>query len=552
MPAELERIVSKALRRTPESRYQSIRDLLLDLQNLKQQLEFEAKLERSTSSNERRSFSSKDAAVSIDRNKLRIVALLGVLVIAAVGAYFYFSRPVKSNISSIAVMPFVNQSGNSDVDYLSDGMTEALINSLSNLPNLSVKARNTVFRYKDANVDEKKIAQELSVQALVLGRFTQRGDNVTLHIALVDPESGTTIWGDQYDRQLKDLAQLQKDITRDVSQKLRARLSAAEAKQLTRNYTENSEAYQLYLQGRFFWNKRSSEATRKSIEYFEEAIAKDPGFALAYSGLADAYVVPANRLEPNVSMPKAKTAALQALAIDETLAEAHTSLARVLQVYEWKWADAEKEFKRALELNPRYAVAHQWYGGYLERSGNFDQAIAERKLALELDPLSTITVFELGQCFLFAREYDQAIAQLQKALEMDPGFPAAHQYLPLAYIQKGMRREALEKVRQAPASAQIDRTGIPGYVYAILGQTADARKELDKLKELRKSEYISAYQLAYVCAELGDKDEAFFWLQKSLEERGFQMQLLKVDPRLDKLRDDPRLQEFVKKVGLPD
>ena len=203
-------------------------------------------------------------------------------------------------------------------------------------------------------------------------------------------------------------------------------------------------------------------------------------------------------------------------------------------------------------MNPRYAVAHQWYGGYLERSGNFDQAIAERKLALELDPLSTITVFELGQCFLFAREYDQAIAQLQKALEMDPGFPAAHQYLPLAYIQKGMHREALEKVRQAPASAQIDRTGIPGYVYAILGQTADARKELDKLKELRKSEYISAYQLAYLCAQLGDKDEAFFWLQKSLEERGFQMQLLKVDPRLDKLRDDPRLQEFVKKVGLPD
>ena len=557
VPAELERIVAKMLRRAPESRYQSMKDLFLDLQSLKQQLEFEEKLGRSSGSKlagsvdvDVASVSSTSIATSVVRHKVPLAVLLAVLVTAVVVAYLYFPRTSKASINSLAVLPFVNQSGNSDVDYLSDGMTEALINSLSNLPNLSVKARNTVFRYKDSNTDEKKIAQELSVQALVLGRFTQRGDNITLHVALVDADSGNTIWGEQYDRQLGDIALLQKEITRDVSQKLRARLSAADAKHLSRNYTENSEAYQLYLRGRFFWNKRSAESIKKSIEYFEQAIAKDPQFALAYAGLADSYVVPANRLEPLVAMPKARAAALQALAIDETLAEAHTSLGRVLQVYDWNWAEAEKEFKRALELNPRYPVAHQWYGGFLERTGRLNEAISERKIALELDPLSAITIFELGQSLLFAHRSDEAIAQFQKALELDPEFPAAHQYLPLAYTQKGMYQEAIARVQAAPKNAQIDKTGVPGYVYALAGHTAEARKELEKLKELRKTEYISAFQLAYICAALGEKEEAFSWLEKGVEERGFQMQLLKVDPRLGKLRDDPRFQELVKKVGL--
>jgi len=573
-PAELQRIIRRCLTKEPEKRYQSIRDTANDLEEVIEELKGVTEIDRSvapstavssgpgtadvaaaqsTHSVSQPASSAEYVVRGITRHKLG-AAFIAVLLLALIGSgYWYWSmRGAAGNqIDSIAVLPFVNESGNPDVEYLSDGMTESLINSLSNLPNLSVKARNSVFRYKGSSIDEKRISQELSVDALLLGRVLQRGDNVTLYLSLVDAQTGASLWGEQYDRKMQDIAVLQKDIASDVSRKLRARLSNAEAKHLTRNYTDNSEAYQLYLKGRFFWNKRTPDSIRKAIEYFEQAIQKDPGFALAYTGLADSYVVPANRFEPRVAMPKAKTAALQALAIDETLAEAHTSLARVLQVYDWNWTDAEKEYKRALELNPRYAVAHQWYGGYLERTGHLNEAISERKLALELDPLSTTTIFELGQNFLFARNYDQAIAQFQRSLELDPDYPAAHQYLPLVYVQKGMYEEALVKIREAPEAAALNITGVPGYVFAVSGHTSDARKELEKLKSLRKTEYISAVNLASICAGLREKDEALFWLEKGFEERAFQMQLLQVDPRLESLRDDPRFKELVRKVGFP-
>ncbi|MCA1838017.1 MAG: protein kinase, partial [Actinobacteria bacterium] len=573
-PAELQRIIRRCLTKEPEKRYQTIRDTANDLEEVIEELKGVTEIEKSVVSSAAVSSgpSTTDVATAQDthsvsqpassaeyvvrgiaKHKLG-AAFVVVLLLGLIGGYWYWSTRGSAGgnqIDSIAVLPFVNESGNPDVEYLSDGMTESLINSLSNLPNLSVKARNSVFRYKGANIDEKRIRQDLAVDALLLGRVLQRGDNVTLYLSLVDARTGASLWGEQYNRKMQDLAVLQKEIASDVSRKLRARLSNAEAKHLTRNYTDNSESYQLYLKGRFFWNRRTPDSIRKAIEYFEQAIAKDPGFALAYTGLADSYVVPASRIEPRVAMPKAKTAALQALAIDDTLAEAHTSLARVLAVYDWNWTDAEKEFKRAIELNPRYAVAHQWYGGYLERTSHLNEAISERKLALELDPLSTTTIFELGQNFLFARNYDQAIAQFQRCLEMDPDYPAAHQYLPLAYVQKGMYEEALAKVRDAPEGAAVKTTGVPGFVYAVSGHTSDAKKELEELKRLRKTEYVSAVSLAYICAGLGEKDEALSWLEKGFEERAFQMQMLKVDPRLENLRDDPRFRELVRKVGLP-
>jgi serine/threonine-protein kinase len=572
VPAELQRIIRRCLIKEPEKRYQTIRDTANDLGEVIDELKGATDSDRSViSSTAARSgpvtdtnapgtnplgppTSSAEYMVNgIKRHKLG-AALIVALLLASLGVgFWYWSKRDAGGgqIDSIAVLPFSNESGNPDVEYLSDGMTESLINSLSNLPNLSVKARNSVFRYRGTNIDEKVIRQELSVDALLLGRVLQRGDNVTLYLSLVDARTGTSLWGEQYDRKMQDIALLQKEIANDVSRKLRARLSNAEAKQLTRNYTDNSEAYQLYLKGRFFWSKRTPELIRKAISYFEQAIEKDPEFALAYTGLADSYVVPANRIEPHIAMPKAKTAALQALAIDETLAEAHTSLARVLQVYDWNWKDAEKEFKRAIELNPRYAVAHQWYGGYLERTGRINEAFSERKLALELDPLSTIAIFELGQNFLFAHDYDQAIAQFQRCLELDPGFPSAHQYLPLAYVQKGMYEEALAKIRQAPEGSGISLTGVPGYIYAVSGHIAEAKKELDRLKNLRKTEYIPAVSLAYICAGLREKDEAMFWLEKGFEEHAFQMQLLQVDPRFESIRDDARFKELVRKVGLP-
>ena len=573
-PAELRRIIRRCLTKEPEKRYQTIRDTANDLEDVIENLKAAGDIEQSVMPSIAVSSASASADVAtaqdthsvtqpassaeylvrgVTKHKLLAVSVI-VLLLALIGsAYWYWSNQGTggNQLNSIAVLPFVNESGNPDIEYLSDGMTESLINSLSNLPTLSVKARNSVFRYKGANIDERRVSEELSVDSLLLGRVLQRGDNVTVYLSLVDPQTGASLWGEQYDRKMQDIAVLQKEIATDVSRKLRARLSKAEANQLSRNYTDNAEAFQLYLKGRFFWNKRTPDSIRRAIEYFEQAIQKDPGFALAYAGLADSYVVPASRIEPHVAMPKAKTAALQALAIDETLAEAHTSLARVLQVYDWNWKDAEIEYKRAIELNPRYPVAHQWYGGYLERTGRINEAISERKLALELDPLSTITSFELGANLLYARNYDQAIAQLQRSLELDPDFPAAHQFLPLVFIQKGMYQEALAKVREAPESAALNVTGMPGYVYAVSGHTAEAKRELEELKRLRKTEYIPAVSLAYICAGLGEKDEALMWLEKGFEERAFQMQFLKLDPRFDNLRDDPRFKELLRKIGFP-
>jgi tetratricopeptide (TPR) repeat protein len=334
-------------------------------------------------------------------------------------------------------------------------------------------------------------------------------------------------------------------------ERLKLRLTGEQQKQLTKRETTNPEAYQLYLKGRYFWNKRTPEAIGKAVEYFDQAIEKDPGFALAYVGLADSYVVPANRKPPREVMPKAKAAAMRALEIDDTLAEAHTSLGRVLQVYDWNWSEAEKEYKRAIELNPRYPVAHQWYGGYLERTGHINEAISERKLALELDPLSTTTSFELGQSYFFAREYDSALEQFQKTLELDPKFGAVYQFLPAVYLQKGMYSVAIAKVSEAPESVDTVSSGVRGHTYAAAGRTREARMMLDQLKELQGQKYISAVSIALIYTGLGEKDEALEWLEKGYDERSFQMQFLKLDPRWDSLRDEPRFTELVKRIGLP-
>ena len=477
--------------------------------------------------------------------------VIGIFLVTAlgIGTYFYFLRDTAKQIDSIAVMPFVNESGNPDVEYLSDGMTEALINSLSTLPNLSVKARNTVFRYKGKEIDEKKVGQELSVQAVLFGRFIQSGDNLTLFLSLVDSRTGNAIWGEQYDRKMKELPVLRNDMARDVAQKLRTRLSSVDTNNLTKNYTANAEALQLYFYGRYSWSKRTTESVKKSIEYFNQAIEKDPNFALAYSGLADAYVVPVLGMAPTDVMPKAKAAATRALEIDNTLAEAHTSLARVLQSYDWNWSEAEKEYKRAIELDPRYALAHQWYGGFLNRTGRMDEGIAEIKAALELDPLSASANFELGLAYFFARDYDQAIQQFQRALELEPGFPVALSMLPMSYAQKGQYDLAISKVQEIQES-HIRATA--GQVYAIARREDDAMRVIEELDRLSRQGYIPATSFAFIYAALGDKEKAIEYLEKGYEERAFQMQFLKVDPRWDKLRDDPRFADLMRQMGLPE
>jgi TolB-like protein/Tfp pilus assembly protein PilF len=503
-----------------------------------------------------RVFEPVATTATVSKRNSIIVGTIGLILVTllGIGSYWYFGRPSSKQIDSIAVMPFVNESGNPDVEYLSDGMTDSLINSLSTLPNLAVKARNTVFHYKGKQVDEKKVGRELSVQAVLVGRVIQRGDDLTLFLSLVDSGTGNALWGEQYDRKMQDLPVLRNEIARDVAQKLRSRLSNADTTNLAKNYTANAAALQLYFYGRHSWSKRTRESARKSIEYFNQAIEKDPNFALAYSGLADAYVVTALGMAPKDVMPKAKAAATRALEIDGTLAEAHTSLARVLQIYDWNWAEAEKEYKRAMELDPRYPLAHQWYAGYLERTGRIDEGIAEMKVAVELDPLSASTNFELGLAYFFARDYDRAIQQFQKALELEPGFPPALQILLIAYSQKGQHDLALAKIQEVGEDNAY--LGYAAQVYELAGRREDAKRVLEKLdRRYQKGgigrEYVSAITFAFIYAALGEKNEAIAWLEKGYEERAFHLQFLKVDPRWDKLRDDPRFQELLAKIGLP-
>jgi tetratricopeptide (TPR) repeat protein len=353
---------------------------------------------------------------------------------------------------------------------------------------------------------------------------------------------------------MSDLLATQREIAQEIVEKLRLQVSG-EAKVLAKHYTENNEAYQLYLKGRFYWNKRTGEALNKSIEYFNQAIEKDPGFALAYAGLADCYVVPANRLPPREAMPKGKAAALRALELDETLAEAHTALGRALAVYDWNWPAAEKEYKRAIELNPRYAILHQWYGGYFEAMGRHNEAIAERKLSQELDPLSPIVNFEYGLAFYYAREYDQALDQFRKTLELDENFPPAHQFVPAAYEQKRMYDEAIVGFKEAipllgGSEWSLTRGGL-GHVYAVLGRKSEALALVDELKQLSTKGYVPATSVALVYAGLGEKDEAFVWLEKGYEQHAFQLQWLPVEPRWDNLRSDPRFADLLRRIGLP-
>jgi len=576
IPEGLEWIVSRALRKEREGRYQTANDLLVDLKELRKRIEFEKSMRSKTTGHAMlppgRALTSDRGTVvlptvptnptsaeyivtEIKRHRLAFIVSLLVLAAGSVGLGVYLhARNTSVAIDSIAVLPFQNRSTETDTEYLSDGLAESLVYRLSQLPNLKVSPTSSVFRYKGKEIDAVKVGQELGVRAVLSGRIVQRGDNLTISAELVDVRDNALLWGEQYDRKMSDLLRTQREIAREIVEKLKLKVSGDE-KGLAKNYTESSEAYQLYLRGRFYWNKRTGEALQKSIEYFNQAIEQDPGFALAYAGLADCYLVPGNPLPPRERMPKAKAAAMRALELDGTLAEAHTSLARVLATYDWDWTGAEKEYKRSIELNPRYAIAHQWYSGFLEAMGRRNEAIAERKRARELDPLSLTINFALGLTFYYDRNYDQAIEQFQKTLELDQNFPAVLTFLPAAYEQKGMYDKATAEFKKAlllqgaNAESSFSLSGL-GHVYGVSGKKAEARAVLDKLKQKSRQEYISALYIALVYAGLGEKDQAFAWLGEGYKERSFQMQGLKLDPRWDSLRSDPRFADLVRRVGL--
>lgn len=493
--------------------------------------------------------------VAATRNLL-IAGAIGILIVTAlgIGSYLKYGRSDKQ-ISSIAVMPFVNESGNQDVEYLSDGMTETLISSLSQIPNLSVKARSTVFFYKGKETTPKKIGEELGVQAVLLGRVAQRGDDLRLSLELVNAQTQDVLWSESYNRKQSDLVSLQGEVVRDVSSKLKAKLSGADVARVEKKYTDNAEAYQLYLKGKFYWNKRTGTSLKQAADFYQQAIEKDPNFALAYSGLAETYVLFSSYdvASADDSMPQAKAAALRALEIDDTLAEAHTALGFYLANFEWDRIGSEKEYRRAIELKPNYSTAHHWLGADLSNIKRFDESIAEMRRAEELDPLSPIIGTNLGDMLVLARKYDEAIAQLKRVLIRNPNFEYGHLALSRAYGSKGMYPEAIAEAHRALELNYGSSTkGYLGLWLAKSGKRDEALKLLNELKEEATTSYVQGDTVAFVYLGLGDKQEALNWLERHMLSRAETANAYAVSPQLEELHSEPRFKAMLKRMNLPE
>jgi TolB-like protein/DNA-binding winged helix-turn-helix (wHTH) protein/Flp pilus assembly protein TadD len=489
------------------------------------------------------------------RTGLGIAAVVLLTSLAAAGWFYRGAGRGGETIDSVAVLPFVNASADPNTEYLTDGITESLIISLSQLPHLKVMSRDASFRYKGKETDAQTVGRDLGVRAVFKGRVTQRGDNLAISAELIDARDNSHIWGQQYSRKPTDIFGLQEEITKEMTTALRLHLTGEDEKRLARSYTPNAEAYQDYLRGRYFWQKRGLGLS-KGVEYFQQAIAKDPGYALAYDGLADSYILLAvfGFSSPNEAFPRAKEAALKSLEIDGMLAEAHTSLARIKAEYDWDWSGGEREFQRAIELNPSYATAYQWYSDILATMGRSEEAVANYKRALELDPLSPIMNAVLGQTFYYTRQYDQAIEQLQKTLELDPDLGMASSYLAKAYLQKSMNKEAIAEFEKALviSHGHVWALADLGYAFAVAGRRPEARNMLDKLNQISRQKFVPADAMAQIYTGLGEKDKAFEWLEKGYERRslGLGGVGLKVDPVYDPLRSDPRFANLLRRMNL--
>ena len=468
-------------------------------------------------------------------NRWPLIAVLGLLVVVALvtGVYVHWSRSKKTMaIDSIAVMPFVNASGNAELEYLSDGMTETLIRSLSQLPNLNVKASSSVFRYKGRQSDAKTIGKELGVPAILNGRFTQRGDQLTLNLELIDAQTENVIWTDQYDRRFSELVTLQNQIARDVTSKLKIQLTSADQLKLAKNYTNDPEVYRLYLQGRFYWNKRTRREVDKAVVYFQQAVAWDPNFALGYVGLADS--------DEDRDRPAKLEYIRRALAIDDNLAEAHASLGYQLMCVQ-KWAESEREIKRAIELNPNYPQAYGWNGARLMMIGRYDESLASIRRGLEIDPTSNGINFYYAVCLAVSGKRAEAIQQFRKLIEIDPTFPWAHSFLARVYTWNGNQAAAAEEFAK---SVELD------------GKPEDARRLRESYASGGWEAFIreSVQQgggFATAVNEVGDKEVAIKKLTERVERGGFWVFLIKTDPLYDPLRGDPRFQTLVKKFEPP-
>jgi len=568
LPPEIDRIVNKTLRKDREKRYQTAKDLLIDLKDANQELEFQDKKERTaapqtpalTSLTARdtkpRTSSAEFITQEVKKHKLGVgLGSLILLALIAVGIWFFFFRPSTNSgtIDSIAVLPFQNKSSDADTEYLSDGLAESLIYRLSQLPNLKVSPTSSVFRYKGKDIDFNAIAGELGVSAVMTGRIAQRGDDLTISVELIDGRNNKLIWGEQYDRKMSDLLATQREIASTVTEKLQLKLSGEDAKGVVKRYTNNSEAYQLYLKGRHYWNKRTPDNIRKAMDQFKAAADKDPGFALAYVGLADAHMVLLyyTRTSGREVIPQAKAYATRALEIDESLAEAHASMG-IINNLSWNWAESEKEFKRAIELNPNYATARHWYSRYLRTAGRFNEALTQIRQAHETDPLSLAINDNLAENLMEQGDLNSAIEQCKRSLELDPNYWAAHRTLASAYLKQGRNAEALVEAQKAVELLNNESVALKtlGYVQAVSGNRKEALAIVKELEQRYPKQQADGRDIAEVYAGLREKDQVFVWLEKDFQKHDHSLAQLRLEAGFDLVRDDPRFKDLLSRMGL--
>ena len=540
-PPALDTMVRKCLEKDPERRFQSCRELLVDLRNF----------ERDSTTG---SVGSVRVEPVLTRRRWNAKAMAaGAVMTAGAGAgYWYWRTQTTGSGKSLAVLPFEN-SGSSDQDYLSEGVTEAVINGVSQMANLRVMSRSAVYRFKGKSTDAQDVGRKLGVSAVLTGRLMQKGLALTLAVELLDVSSGEHLWGKQFAVTPAVLQEMQQQISQEVADRLLGSLTGEDRRRLARNYTDKPEAYQLYLKGRFHWNKRTQAGLEKGIENFKQAIASDPRFALAYAGLADSYSLQSGIVLPRDIFPRAKAAAIKSLEIDDSIAEGHSALAYIKFNYDWDWLDTERELKRAIQINPNYPSAHSYYSRFLNAMGRFDEAKVEIRKAQQLDPLALGIATGLGLSYYFARDYGRAIAQYKKTLELDAGFVTARYNLAAAYVQQRMYKDAIQEFEASVKATPGDAGTICelAHAQAMAGNQAVARNLIRNVEDMAKNRYVNPPFLAWVYAALGERDHALTLLEQGYEDRCWPMTLLKVEPKYDILRSEARFAALVKKLAFP-